>query len=222
MKKGSIYCLICPISKKPKYVGQTIRNLNIRLKEHKSFRKDKSHKNYWINLLIKNNKIEDLTIHLLGEYIIDDLNKMETYWINFFNIQNIKLTNTCLIGGHDGYAAYTKELNEKRAKKLTGTTRIVSDDTRKKIYLSLIGKPGRNTGNKHTEETKAKIKKTKTGSIPPNRKEINQYDKNNIYIKTFLSVHHAAKELNINQGNISEVANGKRKYCGGFIWKFKN
>jgi len=39
----------------------------------------------------------------------------------------------------------------------------MSEETRKKVSLSLIGKIGRNTGNKHTEESKEKIRQANLG-----------------------------------------------------------
>ena len=98
-----------------------------------------------------------------------------------------------------------------------------SIETRDKISKSLIGKPGRNTGNKHTEKTKNKISNTKKGTIPWNRKKIKQYDKTSgEFIKEWNSSHEAASELKLSQGNIATVAseNGRRKSTGGFIWKW--
>lgn len=121
MKKGLIYCLICPLSKKPKYVGQTIRPLSKRLKEHKyKIEESNSHKN---------------------------------------------------------------------------------------------NKP-------HTQETKDKISKSKKGTVPHNIKKIKQYSIDGRFIKEWESSTKAGKELKMSQGNISMVANNKRKSAGGFIWKW--
>lgn len=79
----------------------------------------------------------------------------------------------------------------------------------------------RHLNKKHTQYTKDKISLKKIGSIPSNRKKIEQYDKNDNLIKIWLSAYHAAIELNLNQGNISQVANNIRKTCGGYIWKYK-
>ena len=95
--------------------------------------------------------------------------------------------------------------------------RIVSDETKKKISLSLIGHK-RNIGKKHTDETKKKISKSKKGSIPHNKYKILQYDKNNIFIKEWDSSTDASEKLKISQGNITEVVIGNRKSAGGFIW----
>jgi hypothetical protein len=95
--------------------------------------------------------------------------------------------------------------------------RIVSDETKKKISLSLIGNK-RNIGKKHSNETKKKISKSKKGSISHNKYKILQYDKNNIFIKEWDSSTDASKKLKISQGNINGVVIGNRKSAGGFIW----
>ena len=52
-----------------------------------------------------------------------------------------------------------------------------------------------------------------------NAKEIVQIDINNNFIKKWETITEAQKALNIT--HISDVCNGKRKQCGGYIWKFK-
>lgn len=61
-------------------------------------------------------------------------------------------------------------------------------------------------------------------SILASRKAIIQYDRYGNFIKEFNSSTNAAKELNINRGNMSAVAlrcNKYRRTAGGFIFKFK-
>lgn len=56
----------------------------------------------------------------------------------------------------------------------------------------------------------------------PLRTPIYQLDKNDNIIKEFISQREAAKELNLNQGNINMVLSGLRKTTGGFKFKYKN
>ena len=49
-------------------------------------------------------------------------------------------------------------------------------------------------------------------------KEIQQYDLNCNYIKSFNSATEASKELNIDVSSIKAAINGKQKTAGGFIW----
>lgn len=51
------------------------------------------------------------------------------------------------------------------------------------------------------------------------KKQVYQYDKNNNLIKIYNNKAEAAKELSLDSGSIAKVCQGKRKTCGGFIWK---
>ena len=53
-------------------------------------------------------------------------------------------------------------------------------------------------------------------------KEIEQYDLDNNYIKTWVSASKAARELNINSQIISSCCNKKTKTYKNYIWKFIN
>jgi hypothetical protein len=62
----------------------------------------------------------------------------------------------------------------------------------------------------------------KTGLHKPTTKKIHQYSREGIYIKTFDSILEASKSTGANDRHISCVCLGKRKTCGGFIWKYVN
>ncbi len=49
-----------------------------------------------------------------------------------------------------------------------------------------------------------------------------QYDLDGNFIREWQSKTDASKALNINQGNINKALTGKYKYCGNFIWRYKN
>lgn len=51
-------------------------------------------------------------------------------------------------------------------------------------------------------------------------KSVTQYTKAGEIVKVWSSTHEAARQLGIRQGNISNVALGVNKTCGGFIWKY--
>lgn len=224
MKKGYVYCLICPKTNQPRYVGQTVRTLETRLKEHK-YKKDKkkTHKSSWIENLLKEGLLESLIICELGRYDVSEIDDMEAYWMDFFTIQNISLTNI-IRGGYGGYREYSEERNKRISLKLTGFKRPPMSEKQKK-QIGEFWKGNKNRLNKkHTEKTKNKISTTKKGTTAHNSKKIKQYDIEGNFIKEWNSSHEAAKELNLSQGNIATVAskNGRRKSTGGFIWKWSN
>lgn len=49
---------------------------------------------------------------------------------------------------------------------------------------------------------------------------IGQFSLDGELIKVWQSTHEAERQTGFNQGNISKVANGKRKTASGFIWKY--
>lgn len=62
----------------------------------------------------------------------------------------------------------------------------------------------------------------KTGRLNAASKPVGQYDINGNKIANYENARHAAREANISYKHISCVCNGKRKTCGGFVWKFLN
>ena len=60
----------------------------------------------------------------------------------------------------------------------------------------------------------------KFGINNPSSKKIYMFNKNGEHISSYASLAEASLKTNINAGNISMCANGKRKLAGGFIWKY--
>lgn len=50
--------------------------------------------------------------------------------------------------------------------------------------------------------------------------KVNQYTKENEFVKTWDSIREIERELNISNSNIVACCKGKRKYAGGYIWKY--
>lgn len=91
-----------------------------------------------------------------------------------------------------------------------GKNNYLTDETITKMTNHAIGN-SYVTGRKHTEEECVKM------SVP-----VLQYDKNGNFIKEYKSVNFAQKQTGINRPNICAVCKNKRKFAGGFIWKYKN
>lgn len=73
--------------------------------------------------------------------------------------------------------------------------------------------PGHSTRN---------IEKLSTGNgIKYLPMEIDQFDINETYIKSYPSIRSAAKDIGIDPKDIREVLKGHQKRAGGFIWKKK-
>lgn len=68
-------------------------------------------------------------------------------------------------------------------------------------------------GAKNSDEWRAKIKQAR--SIP-----VARVSKDGIEIKIYASITDAAVDVNISGSNITSVCKGKRKYAGGYSWKY--
>lgn len=56
----------------------------------------------------------------------------------------------------------------------------------------------------------------------PTMRKINQYDLNNNFIKSFISIADAARELHINRIYLVRHLSGKTKRCRQWIFKYAN
>ena len=156
---------------------------------------------------------------------LDELNEKERYYQDFYD---------CIDNGLNCF--YTKSYNKSgKASKET------------LIKMSISQKGNKNwLGKKHTQETKNKISKSKTGikfsdavnaskgrkgrvsnrkgifsENNPRSKKVIQYDKNGIIINEWNCIMDIVREYNFSAGNISSCCNNKMKTYKSFIWKFK-
>lgn len=204
----------------PFYIG---KGVNQRLNEHiwdsklktKTFKTNKIKKILSLGLKPIILKISEN----LFEIDAFDLEKKLIEVIGRRDLKKGPLTN--LTNGGEGFSGLIKSEEHRKNLSKSNLGKKLSKETRKKISLSLIGKRGRNTGNKHSEKTKKQISETKKGTISWNATPILQLTKDNEIIKEWVSAHTAAKELGLSQGNIWTVINGGRNTCGGFKWRLK-
>jgi group I intron endonuclease len=221
MKYGFIYGLICPIENSYKYIGQTKITVEKRWHYHKTkCNSGKTYKDRWLRKLKRNGQLNKVIVVTLEKCLLSDLDNREIYWINYYKQHGLSLTNSTS-GGH--CFRHDEATKQKISNTMKGKCVMThTAESRRKISLSLIGKPGRNTGNRHTDDTKIKISNTKKGTISWNATPILQLSMDNSIIQEWRSAHHAASTLNLSQGNIWSVINGKRKQCGKFKWILKD
>lgn len=129
--KVYIYALIDPDTNNIRYIGKTIYP-QLRYSEHLNKKCSNKHKDNWIALLKKNNKVP---IFKIMEVInSDDWKEREKYYIKLYKNTLVNLSE----GGNGGFH---------------------SDDANKKRSLKLKGKPTNRltkgfTGGKHTKKIK--------------------------------------------------------------------
>jgi len=178
----------------------------------------------------KNNKIKKILslgltpiILKVSENLFEiDAFEIEKKLIQVIGRRDLKkgpLTN--LTDGGEGFSGLIKSDLHRQRLSESNLGKKLSEETKRKISLSLIGKIGRNTGNKHSEETKKQISETKKGTLSWNATPVLQLTKDGELVKEWVSATAAAKELDLSQGNIWTAINGGRNTCGGFKWKIK-
>ena len=128
-----------------------------------------------------------------------------------------KIKNSHLNNGY----FHSKETKEKISKNLKGKTKgkKLSEETKKKIGIG-------NKGKKRTTEFIKQMSLTRKGKymeeLHPKSKEVNQFSKEGIFMKTWSCATEVQRILNIKQANISKVCLNLRNYAGGFKWQFAN
>lgn len=155
-KNVFIYGLIDPETNMLRYIGKSV-NPPVRLRQHISKRNKNTHKNKWIQKLIKNN-LKPLLM------IIDDVPKSEwvfweIFYISYFNSIGCPLTNSTI--GGDGISSQNKETRQKIADSLKGRNgKKHSDLSRLKMSMS-------QRGRKILESTRQKMSDARKGKPMP-------------------------------------------------------
>ena len=218
MRKGIIYKAKNIINGKI-YIGKTVKSLKRRKTEHQSKNKQVK-KSYLKNSIFKYGK-ENFEWSILGEYLIENLNEREIYWIEKYKSYDINIGYNLTKGG-DG-APYG-DLNPSKR-----------DDVKEKLRIS-------NTGFKHSEKTKKLLsdyakKQFENGFPDETRKKISESLKgregikgsDNVLSKKYKFISpdgeiHELKGLNVfcklhslDCSAMSKVNNGKLKTHKG--WK---
>jgi len=219
-----IYALTDPISGEVRYVGQTYRRLDIRLKEHiyDCIRRPRSsHKVNWIKLLISKNQLPNII--LLESVKNNEVVEKEKYWMVKLTGEGNNLTNTteggefCTKG-----SKLSKDIREHMSEKAKNRSR---------------GKGNTMWGKKHKESSKKKMSDKKKGIYDgvknPRSRKIFEYDTNNKIIREWAYCKECADFHNISRGNLSTFAKintqmddenddiKKYKLLKGIVFKFK-
>lgn len=230
--RSGIYAIV-NIKTEKFYIGSAV-NFRTRKNKHLSLLRAGNHD--CIHLQRSYNKHgEDVFVFKVLEYVENKNNLLdvEQKYLDIYFPTGILYNILPIAGSSLGYK-HTEEAKRKiafAASNISDETRVrmsianrgrtVSEETRKKRSESLKGK-------KHTEETKLKMSliqqnrsiETRRKLSEANSKSVCQFDKENNLLASYYSLQQANEETGINYSNISAVCLGKRKYAGGFIWKY--
>lgn len=207
------------------YIGQTVKkNPFDRWRQHKSGQSGAK----YLTRSIKKHGEDAFEFKLIHECSIDDINYLETYYINYYKTFENGYNLTEGGGGVKGYKL-TDEQKDKISKLFTGENN------------PMFGKKGNenpNFGKKRTDEMIEKYRasklgdknpmflkegtlKGKYGKDHPSSRKVERIDLTTGEITIYDSQKTAAKMNNIKESSrISACCLGKRKTTGGFAWKF--
>ena len=150
---GVIY-LITDKTNAMKYVGQTMRSVEVRFKEH-------CNEKTYIGNAMKKHGIENFSAEILEECTTrEQLNEREKFWISELNTLSPNGYNLAEGGNHGGSPS-----PETRAKMSAANKgRTVSEETRQKISAARSGEKHYLFGKHHTAESRAKMSASRKGN----------------------------------------------------------
>jgi len=216
------------------YIGQSW-DIEKRIKSHKKqYNKNQSLLNSSISKYGVDNHIFEIA-HILPQDIDQKtLDVFEiAYWQQYkdcgFSMLNIrepgnggKLSESTkeLLRLHNLGKSYTEDTNKKKGSK-----------KEKNPCFGKFGKDHPAYGRKRTEEEKNKVqdfwtnekkleRSKKYKAKNPNAKQVSQYTKSGEFIKNWNNIKEAANSFTSKSLHIGDVCSGKRKYAGGYIWKY--
>ena len=181
------------------------------------------------------------TIEFIEECLVENLNKRERHWQEFYDVIGDNGLN-CRLTATDDKSGFLSE-SSKNKLSITKKKVVIDGEWREKFAYDWSGK-------NHSEETKRKMSDSAKGKkktvehiskLPQNQKgykskprsqefrlnqklfngkskAIFQYDKNNVLINQFISVAEAKRQTSIK--TINSAVLGKTKTAGGFKWSY--
>lgn len=203
------------------YVGQTIRDFNIRWKEHCSNRMDSIRLHNAINKYGE----ESFSKEIIGVYNNEeDLNNAEEYFIEWHN--SLSPNGYNLHTGGNNHKV-SEETRTKMSKAQKGKKRFHTKEHREKISIAKKGKKkGAAFKLKRSIYMKEKAANNPgiffSESIKKIFKESNNKRKVPVFChqtnETYESLGEAARKLGMAKSNISSVLKGKYKQCNGYAF----
>ena len=112
------------------------------------------------------------------------------------------------------------------------SSKIFSENTKRKMSKAKSGRCGVNLGKTFTKEHRKNLSKSHKGikqsketidkRAKAQEKPVSQYSLTNRFIREWDSLKQAAECVGVNNSNITNACKGRYKTAGGFIWKYSN
>lgn len=175
------------------YIGQTIRELDVRMKEHLR------HNKTYIDRALNKYGIDAFEVEVIDECDnSDELNDKEKYWIKYYDCICPNGYNLCEGGGQTNGYHHTEEAKQKMSK------------SKSELYL---GENNPFYGKKHSDETKEKFKNRNYDFA---KKKVICIEDN----KIFNSVKECAEYYDAIPTHITRVCKHKRKHTKGLTFMY--
>ena len=208
---GYIYTITNKTDNKT-YVGQTIRELDTRWKDHL---KKRSNCRY-LKSAINKYGVENFVFKLVCITFDNMLDDMEIQYIQKHN---------CLVPN-----GYNLRLGGNSGRHNAETKQKISESLKKRYDSGLI--PRNQLGKPLSEITKKKLSEAHKGkklsqetinkrSISRRKNKIIQFDMEGNRLNSFDSCKEAAEYIGISLGHICKCCNGKIQSAKGFVWKYE-
>ena len=210
------------------YIGQSV-NIKNRKYQHKN--RSKTHIGTKLFNSYQKYGFQNHIFETIEECSVEQLNEREIYWKQYYlNEVNKDWKQVLFCELYDrGTGPRSEEIKNKISQSNKG--KIVSDETKAKKRVSMLGKTASDEtkkkmsisalGKPKSEEHKLNMMKNRSnvikGVVLSNSKNINQYNLEGNFIKSWNSITEAKKII---KGDINACCSGKQKTAGGFIWKF--
>lgn len=223
---GDIYAIKRIDIDKIVYIGQTIRNYKVRWQQHKQVAKNADSSRYALYAAIQKFGIQNFYPILIEQCDNIKLNEREQYWIKYYNTKVEKGGYNLTDGGDSNSERQCKHIYQYslEGKYINEFDSIADAAWELKISDSGISKAANGQLNQSHGYRWSFIKKDYLdNNYKSNSKEIKQYSKEGVYIKTFPSARQAAIEIGNNPNgvsNITAVARGERKTAYGYKWAY--
>lgn len=223
---GDIYAIKRKDINKIVYIGQTIRNYKVRWQQHKQVAKSADSSKYALYAAIQKLGVDNFYPILIEQCDNSILNEREQYWIKHYQTK-VENGGYNLTDGGDANSERQKKHIFRYSldgKYIDEFDSIADAAWELQVPVSGIGKAANGQLNQSHGYRWSFIKKDfLTKKYKSNSKEIKQFSKEGIYIKTFPSARQAAIEVANNPkgvSNISAVARGERQTAYGFKWTY--
>lgn len=223
---GDIYAIKRLDINKIVYVGQTIRSYKKRWQQHKQVAKNADSSRYALYAAIQKLGVDNFYPLLIENCDNSLLNEKEQYWIKYYKTKVEDGGYNLTDGGDANSKRQCKHIYQYSldGKYINEFDSIADAAWALGVDDSGISKAANNQLNQsHGYRWSFTKKDYLENNYKPNSKEIKQFSKDGIYIRTFPSARQAAIEIANNPNgvsNISAVARGERQTAYGFKWSY--